>query len=106
MKKVALAIVSFLLLCKMFGYAQCPIISRIDSNAFVTMTMPNGNKTLLGDSLLLQDTGTYRLTATVNGSDTLSLSFILTGGEEAVKVCINNPLPSCRDGNTKKRCSP
>ncbi|MBQ6726328.1 MAG: hypothetical protein IJQ89_07080 [Bacteroidales bacterium] len=66
------------------------------------MTKPDGQKAMLSDSIMLRDTGSYRLTATVNGSDTLSLSFILTGGEEVVKVCINNPLPSCRDGNTKK----
>lgn len=102
MKKVAPAILSFLLLCKMFGYAQCPIISEIDTNTFVTLTMPNGSKTPLGDSLLLQDTGTYRLTATVNWTDSLSLSFILTGEEEVVKVFIDSPVPSCRDFNTQQ----
>ena len=102
MKKLVLLGIIFCVLGITSVRAQCPLIASIDTTATVIMTKPDGQKAILSDSIMLRDTGTYRLTATVNGSDTLSLSFILTGGEEVVKVCINTPLPSCKDFNTKK----
>lgn len=90
MKKIVLLGTILFVLGLTSARAQCPLIASIDTTATVIMAMPNGNKTLLGDSLLLQDTGTYRITAVVNNSDTFSLPLKITGNEELVKLWLNS----------------